>query len=149
MSESEKKNSQTYERVDTDIEYNKKNDPALDPFEINFRPEFQQGRGPRKPFVNEHGVVIGDHDYESENSPLEQWSKDTDPSTMSGDDWVHPFKDVGFQTAENKELFEQAIPPQGYPFMHPDKDVAYKTYYGEGQEADNGVSKKDTTRGRP
>ncbi|MDQ1911543.1 DUF3905 domain-containing protein [Paenibacillus sp. GD4] len=145
----DKKNTQTYENVETNIEYNEKNDPALDPFEINFRAEYQQDRGPREPFVNEHGVLIGDHDYESDNSPLENWSKETDPSIMSGDDWVHPYKDVGFQTAENKELFEQGIPPQGYPFMHPDKDVAYKPYLFESQEGDPDVKKKDTKRGRP
>lgn len=98
----------------------------LDPFEINFLPEFREGRGPREPFVNSHGVVIGDHVYESPESPLEQWSRDTDPSIMAGDEWVHPFKDIGFQTEENREYFERGIPPQGGMFMHPDKDVAYE-----------------------
>ncbi len=127
----------SYEQVDTDISYNAKNDPELDPFEINFREEFHKDRGPREAFVNEYGVLIGDHVYESEQSPLEQWSKDTDPAVMSGDQWVHPFKDVGFQTTENRELFEQGIVPQGYPFMHSDKDVAYKTYQsGEPDEKD-------------
>lgn len=143
MSESQNNNeneSMTYENVDTSIRYNEKNDPALDPFEINFRSEYKEGRGPQEPFVNEHGVLIGDHVYESANSPLEQWSKDTDPSIMSGDDWVHPFKDVGFQTAENRELFEQNIPPKAHPFMHPDKDVAYQAYFAEGKVADNGIT---------
>lgn len=102
-----------------------KDDPRLDPFEIEFRPEFSEGRGPREPFVNEHGVVIGDHDYASAQSPLENWSKDVDPETMSGEQWVHPYKDVGFQTADNRRMFEQGIPPQGGIFMHPDKDAAY------------------------
>ncbi|CAG7649834.1 DUF3905 domain-containing protein [Paenibacillus allorhizosphaerae] len=139
MSEHENNNeTASYDKVDTNIRYNEKNDPELDPFEINFLPEHKQGRGPREPFVNEYGVLIGDHEYESAHSPLEQWSEETDPSIMSGDQWVHPFKDVGFQTAENQELFEQNIPPQAHPFMHPDKDVAYQTYYGEGKEANEG-----------
>ncbi|MCD1258716.1 DUF3905 domain-containing protein [Paenibacillus athensensis] len=98
---------------------------SLDPFEIEFLPQFEQGRGPREPFVNRHGVVIGDHDYESANSPLENWSADTDPSVMAGDEWVHPFKDVGFQTDANRDLFERGIAPQGGIFMHPDKNAAY------------------------
>jgi len=105
-----------------------RDDPELDPFEIEFLPEFREGRGPRAPFVNEHGVVIGDHDYASPNSPLENWTTDTDPSVMSGDEWVHPFKDVGFHTEENRQLFEQGIQPQGGIFMHPDKDVAFEAY---------------------
>jgi hypothetical protein len=110
------------ERVDTSA---LRDDPELDPYEIEFLPEFQQGRGPRAPFVNEYGVVIGDHVYESANSPLEQWTENTDPNVMAGDQWVHPYKDIGFQTEENREYFEEGIQPQGGMFMHPDKDVAY------------------------
>ncbi|WP_286893133.1 DUF3905 domain-containing protein [Thermobacillus sp.] len=110
------------------VDLNGTGDPELDPFEIEFLPEFREGRGPRGPFVNEYGVVIGDHDYASPNSPLENWSTDTDPSVMSGDQWVHPFKDIGFRTAENRRLFEEGIPPQSGIFMHPDKDVAYKAH---------------------
>lgn len=101
-------------------------DPELDPFEIDFRPEFQEGRGPREAFVNEHGVVIGDHDYESPQSPLERWSEDTDPAVMAGDEWVHPFKDIGFRTEENREYFEKGVPPKGGIYMHPTHDVAYE-----------------------
>lgn len=100
----------------------------LDPFEINFRPEFIRNRGPREAFVNEYGVVIGDHMYESPDSPLNHWAEETDPQIMSGEQWVHPFKDIGFHTEENREYFEQGIPPQGGIFMHPDKDVAYEGY---------------------
>jgi hypothetical protein len=102
-------------------------DPAddLDPFEINFLPQFREGRGPAEPFTNEFGVVIGDHDYESVNSPLQQWTADTEPEVMAGDHWVHPFKDIGFHTAENRDYFEQGIASQSGIFMHPDKDVAY------------------------
>ncbi len=118
-----------------------KDDPELDPFEIDFLPQFREGRGPREPFVNEYGVVIGDHMYESPHSPHNQWTKDTDPSVMSGDQWVHPFKDIGFHTEENRDYFENGIVPQGRMFMHPDKDVAYETnlenYDGEPENGRN------------
>ncbi|MFC5702515.1 DUF3905 domain-containing protein [Cohnella faecalis] len=91
----------------------------LDPFEIEFLPEHRHGRGPRAPFVNEYGVVIGDHDYESAESPLEQWSENTDPAVMSGDQWVHPYKDIGFRTSENRDRFERGIRPFSGVFMHP------------------------------
>ncbi|MFC4303082.1 DUF3905 domain-containing protein [Cohnella boryungensis] len=93
-------------------------DPSLDPFELEFRPEDLVGRGPRESFVNDYGVVIGDHDYESEQSPLEQWSAETEPSVMAGEQWVHPYKDIGFLTSENRDLFERGIPLRR-PFMHP------------------------------
>ncbi len=94
-------------------------DSELDPFEIEFRAEFRANRGPREPFVNAQGVVIGDHDYESVKSPLEQWSKDTEPSVMAGEQWVHPYKDIGFRTRENRDLFERGIAPSSGVFMHP------------------------------
>lgn len=100
-------------------------DPELDPFEIEFAPEHQEGRGPRGAFVNEQGVVIGDHDYESPHSPLERWSKDTDPAVMMGEEWVHPYKDIGFHTEENRDYFEKNISPKGGIYMHPTLDVAY------------------------
>lgn len=102
-----------------------KDDPTLDPYEINFLPRFRKGRGPESPFVNKHGVVIGDHIYESAESPLSNWSEETDPQIMAGEEWVHPYKDIGFHTQENRELFEKGIPPQGGIFMHPDKDAAF------------------------
>ncbi len=43
-------------------------------------------------------------------------------------EWVHPFKDVGFQSAENREYFEKGIVPQSGIFTHPDKNVAYEPY---------------------
>lgn len=101
----------------------------LDPFEINFLPEFQQGRGPHQPFVNEFGVVIGDHDYESPNSPLNQWTTDTDPEMMAGDRWVHPYKDIGFHSAENRDYFEKKVAPQSGIYMHPDKNTSYKAFH--------------------
>lgn len=96
-----------------------RDESELDPFEIEFRAEFRDNPGPREPFVNEHGIVIGDHDYESPNSPLERWSSDTDPEMMSGEQWVHPYKDIGFLTPENRELFEKGIAPSAGLFMHP------------------------------
>ncbi|WP_138755281.1 DUF3905 domain-containing protein [Paenibacillus sinopodophylli] len=100
-------------------------DPALDPFEIAFLPAFREGRGSRAPFVNQHGIVIGDHQYESPDSPLSQWTVDTDPAVMAGDEWVHPFKDIGFTTTENREIFEEGLPPQEGNWSHPDKNAAY------------------------
>lgn len=129
-------------------------DPDLDPFEINFLPKLMNNRGPRQPFVNQYGVVIGDHEYESEQSPLNNWSVDTDPSVMSGDEWVHPFKDVGFHTAENKDYFEKGIKPQGGIFMHPDKDVAYEAFNQEtggalGSEYSNGAVTPEEMKSKP
>lgn len=99
-------------------------DPALDPYEIAFLPQFREGRGNRAPFVNKYGIVIGDHEYESPDSPLSQWSVDTDPAVMAGDEWIHPFKDIGFLTAENRDIFEEGLPPQGGIFTHPDKNAS-------------------------
>ncbi|MFZ3589576.1 DUF3905 domain-containing protein [Bacillus sp. DJP31] len=78
-----------------------------------------------KPFINEHGVVIGDSFYDSPNSPLNNWSDKVDPEIMAGEEWVHPTNDIGWNTAENRELIEKKIPPRGVPFTHPDKDVSY------------------------
>lgn len=102
----------------------KKRQLSLDPFEINFLSEFEHGRGSREPFVNQYGVVIGDYEYASPHSPLEQWDKHTDPAVMAGDQWVHPYKDIGFHTAENKAYFERGIPPQGEMFMHPAENTS-------------------------
>ncbi|MHC0038660.1 DUF3905 domain-containing protein [Pseudoneobacillus sp. C159] len=76
------------------------------------------------PFKNSQGVIIGDSHYSSANSPLENWSDETDPAIMSGDEWVHPTNDIGWNTAENRELLEEKRKPQAYPFMHPTKDVS-------------------------
>ncbi|MEH7331970.1 DUF3905 domain-containing protein [Neobacillus drentensis] len=95
------------------------------PHQIN-APSFEgTGIKMEAPFTNEHGVVIGDSLYASENSPLENWSKETDPAIMSGDQWVHPTNDIGWNTAENRELLESKRKPKGYPFMHPSKDVSH------------------------
>jgi hypothetical protein len=77
------------------------------------------------PFTNKHGVRIGDSLYNSESSPLNNWSDDVDPAIMAGDEWVHPTNDIGWNTSENREMIEQNIPSQGVPFMHSTKDVSY------------------------
>jgi hypothetical protein len=74
------------------------------------------------PFVNSFGVTIGDSYYTSKESPLENWSKDTDPAIMAGDEWVHPTNDIGWNTSENRELLESNKAPQASPFMHPTID---------------------------
>ncbi|MBT2697002.1 DUF3905 domain-containing protein [Bacillus sp. ISL-40] len=94
------------------------------PHQIN-APSFEgTGIKMEPPFVNRHGVTIGDSIYASSNSPLETWTKDTDPAIMAGDEWVHPTNDIGWNTAENRELLESKKKPQAYPFMHPTKDVS-------------------------
>ncbi|TWE09043.1 uncharacterized protein DUF3905 [Neobacillus bataviensis] len=97
------------------------------PHQIN-APSFEgTGIKMEDPFVNKYGVTIGDSLYSSENSPLENWSKDTDPAIMSGDEWVHPTNDIGWNTSENRELLDSKRKPQAYPFMHPTKDVSKGT----------------------
>ncbi|WP_274652913.1 DUF3905 domain-containing protein [Paenibacillus humicola] len=113
-----------------------KDNPELDPYEIEFLPEFREGRGPRAPFVNSKDVVIGDHMYDSPNSPLNNWTTETDPETMAGDEWVHPFKDVGFLTDENRNYFEKGIAPQAGVFMHPDKNTSYAAEEADPSEDD-------------
>jgi len=122
-------------------------DRVPDPFEIEFLPEHRGGaRGPEQPFVNDYGVVIGDHEYASPDSPLERWSRDTEPAVMAGEQWVHPYKDIGFWTAENRDLFEKGIPPSGV-FMHPVRQTSRpegskhdprRGGSGAGKEADRG-----------
>ncbi|MDR4886935.1 DUF3905 domain-containing protein [Fredinandcohnia sp. QZ13] len=89
-------------------------------------PSFKEtGIKMQEPFVNEHGVVIGDSLYNSPNSPLNNWSDETDPEIMAGDEWVHPTNDIGWNTTENRELLESKKQPKGVPFMHPSKDTSY------------------------
>jgi len=102
--------------------------PSIDetiPHQIN-APSFKDtGIQMEPPFVNKYGVTIGDSLYSSPNSPLENWTKETDPAIMSGGEWVHPTNDIGWNTSENKELLENKRKPQGYPYMHPTKDVSH------------------------
>jgi hypothetical protein len=107
-----------------------KNEPqqvAIDetlPHQIN-APSFKgTGIKMQPPFVNSFGVTIGDSIYASPESPLENWSRDTDPAVMAGDEWVHQTNDIGWNTEENRELLEENRLPQGFPSMHPTKDVS-------------------------
>jgi len=80
-----------------------------------------------EPFVNSHGVIIGDSQYNSGQSPLNNWSDEVDPAIMAGDEWVHPTNDIGWNTSENRDLIERQKAPEEVPFTHPDKDVSYGT----------------------
>ncbi|MDP4161862.1 MAG: DUF3905 domain-containing protein [Bacillota bacterium] len=95
------------------------------PHQIN-SPSFKgTGIEMQPPFKNQYDVTIGDSKYVSANSPLENWSKETDPSVMTGDQWVHPTNDIGWNTAENTDLLERKKQPNAFPFMHPTKDVSH------------------------
>ncbi|NHM29551.1 DUF3905 domain-containing protein [Neobacillus terrae] len=95
------------------------------PHQIN-APSFKgTGISMKPPFVNKFGVKIGDCLYSSPDSPLENWSSETDPAIMSGEEWVHPTNDIGWNSAENRDLLEHQRKPQAYPFMHPTKDVSH------------------------
>lgn len=96
------------------------------PHQIN-APSFKgTGISPQAPFLNEYEVVIGDSQYASDNSPLENWSEDTDPEIMAGDEWIHPTNDIGWNSTENRERLEAKKDPQSF-FMHPDNDVSFET----------------------
>ncbi|WP_231620809.1 DUF3905 domain-containing protein [Fictibacillus sp. 7GRE50] len=89
-------------------------------------PDFKgTGMKMQAPFVNEHGVVIGDSLYDSSNSPLNNWSTDTDPEVMAGDEWVHPTNDIGWNTNMNRDLIEKKAPPKEGMLRHPTKDSGY------------------------
>lgn len=91
-------------------------------------PDFKNSHlSPKKPFTNEHGVVIGDSHYNSSASPLNHWSIDTDPAVMAGDEWVHPTNDIGWNTSENRELVEDQTLTHNARFMHGTKDTSYHT----------------------
>ncbi|MEQ6388312.1 DUF3905 domain-containing protein [Bacillaceae bacterium S4-13-58] len=77
------------------------------------------------PFENEHGVVIGDSYYDSPNSPLNHWSLETEPSVMSGPEWVHPTNDIGWNTRENRHYIEAEHFRKGW-FSHPYLDTSYE-----------------------
>lgn len=95
------------------------------PHQIN-APSFEgTGMKMEPPFINKHGVRIGDSLYASPNSPLENWSEKTDPAIMAGDEWVHPTNDIGWNTTKNRELLESKRKPESYPFMHPTKDFSH------------------------
>ncbi|MBO9128455.1 DUF3905 domain-containing protein [Bacillus sp. 165] len=73
----------------------------------------------QEPFINAHGVIIGDSQYNSPDSPLNNWSDEIDPATMAGDEWIHPTNDIGWTTPENQELLEEKKETHSKTFMHP------------------------------
>lgn len=62
---------------------------------------------------------------ETKKTPLDNWSKEVDPSIMAGDEWVDQDEDIGIKSEENKEL-EKGIMTQSSIFMHPMHDVSYR-----------------------
>ncbi|OCA85650.1 hypothetical protein A8F94_12290 [Bacillus sp. FJAT-27225] len=109
---------------------NKLTPPQIDgtmPHQVNAADFKDTGIKIQSPFINKHGVVIGDSLYSSPNSPLENWSDDTDPEIMAGEEWIHPTNDIGWNTLENRELIESKQLPQGVSFMHPVKDTGKGT----------------------
>ena len=89
------------------------------PHQIN-APSFKgTGIKMQPPFINSYGVTIGDSYYTSRESPLENWSKETDPAVMAGKEWVHPTNDIGWNTPENRELLENNKISNDDLFMHP------------------------------
>jgi Protein of unknown function (DUF3905) len=76
-----------------------------------------------EPFINSHGVVIGDSKYSSPNSPLNNWSDDVDPAVMAGDEWIHPTNDIGWASDENTALLESKKREPTKQFMHPQHET--------------------------
>lgn len=62
---------------------------------------------------------------ENKDTPLDHWSKATDPAIMAGDEWVDHENDFGNKSVENEEL-TKGILTQSAIFMHPIHDVSYK-----------------------
>ena len=107
-------------------ESNKNNSPILDetlPHISNFPSFKNSGKKMEKPFINEHGVVIGDSKYNSKESPLNNWSEGVDPSIMAGEEWIHPTNDIGCATEENSQLLEEMKREPSKQFMHPQKET--------------------------
>jgi hypothetical protein len=97
------------------------------PHQINTPSWKEAGISMKDPFVNKFGVTIGDSFYNSEESPLNQWSDKIDPAIMSGDQWVHPTNDIGWNTPENRAMIEAKSKQNSFPYTHPDKDVSYNS----------------------
>lgn len=106
---------------------NNKDSPIFDetqPHQIN-APTFKgTGIEMKAPFVNRYGVVIGDSLYDSDDSLLNNWSDEVDPSIMSGDEWVHPTNDIGWNTDENHEMLHQKRAENGF-LNHDTHDTGY------------------------
>ncbi|WP_136699431.1 DUF3905 domain-containing protein [Bacillus fungorum] len=96
--------------------------PILDetlPHQVNF-PSFKgTEKKMQQPFINQYDVVIGDSKYNSENSPLNNWSDEVDPAIMAGEEWIHPTNDIGWISEENQELLKKEGDNKKDAFMHP------------------------------
>lgn len=108
-----------------------KNTPKMDaftslPHQIHAPTFRNSGKKIQKPFVNSYGVIIGDSQYDSAQSPLNHWSEEIDPAIMSGPEWVHPTNDIGWNTKENRELIEGAERNKQERFSHPYIDTSYQ-----------------------
>lgn len=57
--------------------------------------------------------------------PLDHWSRDIDPSIMSGDQWVDNEHDPGTERRESQQLLSGDVSSPLAPFMHPTHDVTY------------------------
>ena len=60
------------------------------------------------------------------NTPLENWSRDTDPFIMSGGQWVDNGHDLGTTRRENLEILGGNPSPVSAPFMHPTHDASMR-----------------------
>ncbi|MGZ4164834.1 MAG: DUF3905 domain-containing protein [Tumebacillaceae bacterium] len=58
------------------------------------------------------------------NTALDNWSKEVDPFTMSGDKYVDNEHDLGTTRRENMELQNGTASPLMAPFMHPTHDAS-------------------------
>jgi len=65
------------------------------------------------------------------NTPLDNWSKDIDPSIMSGGEWVDNEHDFGTTRRENVDLLTGRRNPVMAPFMHPTHDVSMRNGFEE------------------
>ncbi|KEO81077.1 DUF3905 domain-containing protein [Tumebacillus flagellatus] len=81
------------------------------------------------------------------NTPLDNWSKDTDPHILSGDKYVDNDHDLGTTRRENLELLGGNRNPVMAPFMHPQHDASMNNgddelYYGD----ENNVVKTESDK---
>jgi hypothetical protein len=86
----------------------------------------EQGN-PRQDERKNRQNINDDHpDAPWRNTPLDNWSRDVDPSIMSGDKWVDNDHDLGTTRRENIEIMNGKASPVMAPFMHPTHDVSMR-----------------------
>ena len=73
-----------------------------------------------------HQVDNDDLNAPWRNTPLENWSRDTDPFIMSGGRWVDNEHDLGTTRRENLEILNGNRNPVSAPFMHPTHDTSMR-----------------------